>query len=142
MKHISALLRVSVFTLIILCGACISAALNYDEQSVRNVELVRQDALRLLNQGTKPYSGFEAEVTALKKKIDEIIIYEAGKAKANAPVVNMWKAVRSSTGNLVNIFELWERQGTLSQAFIEESRPRVANLLNSILTVEEHKTKR
>lgn len=130
-----------LLVLILSFNSC-APALYFDQTSISNIEAVRQDAFKLLDRGTDDFSNYATEVNALKEKIDQIIKYESSKGKANAPVVNMWKSVKNSTGNLVNVFELWEKQGKLSSAFISESRPRIANLLNSILIVEEHKSKR
>lgn len=119
-----------------------SQALYFDQHSYNNIESVQLDAFTLLDKANQPYEQHKESVEALKSKIDNIISYEEAKGKFNAPVVNMWKTVRTSSGNLISVFNLWEAQGTLSNIFIAESKPRIAEMLNSIKIVEDHKSKK
>jgi hypothetical protein len=84
------------------------------------------------------YSSAADDVTALMKNIDSAIEVEKTRTK-NTPTIEQWQSIRSQ---LSQFFNLWKTKGTLSPAFVDESKKQVSTLFDTLIATEEDKRAR
>ncbi|HEX8489482.1 MAG TPA: hypothetical protein VF626_00565 [Chthoniobacterales bacterium] len=82
-----------------------------------------------------PYTGVATDVDALMAQVDSAIAAEQTRTK-NAPTIAQWKKIKEQ---LTTLFALWKSKGTLSPAFVDDSRKQVGNLFDILIKTENDK---
>jgi hypothetical protein len=101
---------------------------------------LKDESLALIDKAKDraSYSSVAADVAALMQKIDSAIGVEKGRTK-NEPTIAQWQTIRSQ---LSHLFSLWKTKGTLSPAFVDESKKQVSTLFDTLIATEGDKRAR
>jgi len=101
---------------------------------------LKDESLALIDKAKDrtPYSSVATDVAALMQKIDSAIGVEKSRTK-NEPTIGQWQTIRSQ---LSHLFNLWKTKGTLSPAFVDESKKQVSTLFDTLIATEGDKRAR
>jgi hypothetical protein len=101
---------------------------------------LKDESLALIDKAKEraAYSSVADNVTTLMQKVDSTIEAEKTRTK-NAPTIAQWQSTRSQ---LSHFFNLWKTKGTLSPAFVDESKKQVSTLFDTLIATEQDKRAR
>ncbi|MEO6549034.1 MAG: hypothetical protein ABIN94_13590 [Ferruginibacter sp.] len=126
---------VALVTLILIsCGT----GMQYSKLSDMSNAQIMTEAKTLMGKTSEPYNSHAAEVDSLKAHIDRVVAEENKRGK-NEATKAMWTAVQKDKQNLYDFFELWKRQGTVSQAAATEIESKMMAVLSVIQSWEQRK---
>ena len=97
---------------------------------------LKAQALTTMSKATNPFDEHAEEVAALVLEIDKAIEYARGRPR-NEIAVLQWELLMGPDAALLGAFlNRWEREDTLGDAFVQESRAQVASAFDSIIRLE------
>lgn len=117
----------------------------FDETSYRNATDLKVDTLALLALANENAGDYEARIERLRLDLWKAHEYEKGRAK-NQISARMWEVLRGDAaveGRVLvgGFLELWQQQGTMSPAVIEEATLLIERAFDEIIALESGKTK-
>lgn len=143
-KH-NALLALAGFSLLFGFASCETTAnlvssTHFSQNAYDTDKELKDESLALIDKakGRTSYSSVAADVATLMQKIDNAIGVEKGRTK-DAPTIAQWQTIKSQ---LSHCFDLWKTKGTLSPAFVDESKTQIGSLFDTLIRTEEDKRAR
>lgn len=122
--------------LILTLGSCSTAL--YDHYTYTETLETKVLVNTLVKQSVNPYTDFAPQVESVKGQFDKMLTYEKSKSK-NPITIKMWEYVNNENNSIHKFFSLWKEQGTLSEAFTGEFKPKINSLFDSMLDYETKK---
>lgn len=132
----------SILSLIILFISLGCATISpYSETAYQQATSLKVESLALMDKATEPYAQHQAEVEALRLKIDKAYEYAKGLPK-NEDTTRQWEILKSSDRHLLGAFlEHWREKSTLSAAYIADKQRQVGSAFDQIIGLESGKIK-
>lgn len=120
-------------------GSLVSST-QFSQNAYDTDKQLKDESLALIERARNrtAYSTVADDVTALMQKIDTAIAAEKVRTK-NAPTVGQWQTIKSQ---LSHFFDLWKTKGSLSPAFVDESKKQVSTLFDTLIATEGDKRAR
>ncbi len=102
---------------------------------------LKVESLNLMDKAAEEFSANKDAVEDLKTKLLKSYEYSKGRPK-NEISTKQWEILISPDRNLLGGFlKRWESSGTLSRAFIEDSKGLVSDAFDTIIGLESGKIK-
>jgi hypothetical protein len=100
---------------------------------------LKVESLVLMDKATEPYTTHQAEVEALKTKVD--IAYEYAKGRPhNAISTRQWESLKDLNHHLLGGFlRRWQEESRLGRPFVEEAKGLVSDAFDTIIGLESGK---
>jgi hypothetical protein len=145
-KH-SAWLALSLagFSMLLGLSSCQTAgtlvsSTHFSQNAYDTDKQLKDESLALIDEAKDrtAYSTVADDVAALMQKIDSAIAAEKVRTK-NAATVAQWETIKSQ---LSHFFDLWEKKGALSPAFVDEVKKQVSTLFDTLNATEGDKRTR
>lgn len=130
-----------IFTIIGVVSLGCATISPYSETAYQNATSLKVDSLALMAKATEPYAQHQAEVEALRLKIDKAYEYAKGLPN-NTITTTQWEILKDPNGHLLGGFlERWQKKSTLAPNFIAEAQIDVRNAFDQIIKLESGKIK-
>jgi hypothetical protein len=129
--------------LIIIGVVCLSCATisPYCETAYQQATSLKVDSLALMAKATEPYAQHQAEVEALRLKVDKAYEYAKGLPN-NVITARQWEILKDPDRHLLGGFlELWRTKSTLSATYIADKQIQVGSAFDQIIGLESGKIK-
>ena len=144
MRRIPTLRRPPFILALALLAACQSMS-TFDETAYKNATDLKVETLALIEQADEPASEHQMAIDQLRVDLWKAHEYEKGRKK-NRITARMWEVLRgeSLAGGTVLVggfLDLWETQGTMSRAVIDESTAIIEQAFDEIIGLESRKIK-
>jgi hypothetical protein len=111
----------------------------FDLYAYTQTTSIKVDALALMAKATEPASAHAEAIEHMIIQLDKAYEYEKGRPK-NEITTRMWDVLKNPERNLLGGFlKRWREKGTLSSAFVEESRGLVSEAFDLISGLESQK---
>jgi hypothetical protein len=124
----------------VVCLACATIS-PYSETAYQQATSLKVDSLALMAKATEPYAQRQAEVEALRLKIDKAYEYAKGLPN-NAITTRQWEILKDPDRHLLGGFlELWRIKSTLSATYIADKQIQVGSAFDQIIGLESGKIK-
>lgn len=124
----------------LVCLGCATIS-TYSETAYQQATSLKVDSLALMGKATGPYAQHQAEVEALRLKLDKAYEYAKGLPK-NEITARQWEILKDPNGQLLGGFlARWQQKSTLSPDFIAEAQIDVRNAFDQIIKLESGKIK-
>lgn len=137
LKHIAFLIAISFA--MISCTSTRTAL--FDQYSYQKTTELKIETAKLIDKAVTPYASNKKEVESLLLNVEKMVEYEKSKPN-NEITFAMWKILSDKEKNLLSgFFKRWEAKGTLSPAFIAESKKQVMDALDLMIQYESKKDK-
>ena len=120
------------------------ATTNYDQAAYANATSLKVDTIHLVGLAHDSYGSHRQEVSDLTLKLQKAYEYDKGRS-INQRTIQLWdqllvkKADDPDSGIYPRFIDLWEKQGTISAAFIPGAQQRVALAFDEIIALESGK---
>ena len=111
----------------------------YDHYTFTETLATKVQADNLIIRSTEPYIEHRDAVDNLQQQIDKMVLYEQAKSK-NPITVQMWKTLDANNSSLQQFLSVWEKQGTVSPAFVEEYQQQVDKIFQLMINYETKKS--
>jgi len=113
----------------------------YSETAYQQATSLKVDSLALMAKATEPYAQHQAEVEALRLKIDKAYEYAKGLPN-NAIATRQWEILKDPDRHLLGGFwELWRKKSTLSTNYVADKQIQVGSAFDQIIGLESGKIK-
>lgn len=124
----------------VVCLGCATIS-PYSETAYQYATSLKVDSLALMAKATEPYAQHQAEVEALRLKIDKA--YEYAKGLPNNDITaRQWEILKDPGRHLLGGFlELWRKRSTLSATYIADKQRQVGAAFDQIIGLESGKIK-
>ncbi len=137
-------LPAGVLVLIIFFCGCATIS-PYSETAYQQATSLKVDSLALMAKATEPYAQHQAEVEALRLKIDKAYEYAKGLPN-NSITTRQWEILKDPDRHLLGGFlELWRTKSTtkstLSATYIADKQRQVGAAFDQIIGLESGKIK-
>ena len=135
-------LKLLLAGLIALCiSACAPLIAPYSLEAYKNATSLKAETLAMIAESGDPFSEHEADVKALKVKLSAAQEFVAGMPK-NKLSAAQWAIMNDPDGGLAGEhWALWERQGTVSTAYIAAQTRQIGAAFDEIICLEANKEK-
>jgi hypothetical protein len=102
---------------------------------------IQKDALALMDRAEESFTLYREEVYRLMTRVERA--YEhARPLYKNQKVTNIWDALRNPQGNRLGRFmQEWEKEDTLGDLYIKETKEMLAEDFKLLVEIEEGKEK-
>jgi hypothetical protein len=132
-------LTYSLFLLLLTTGC--STISRFDQYAYSQATSIKVDALGIMDSATGNYGLHQPVVEKVMTQIDKIYEYEKNRPK-NTVSEKMWALIKDTNGHLYGGFvRRWQREGTLDQVFIDESKRLIGASFDQISQLESGKIK-
>jgi hypothetical protein len=133
-------LPVGALLILIVFWGCASIS-PYSETAYQQATSLKVDSLALMAKATEPYTQHQAEVEALRLKIDKAYEYAKGLPK-NTITTRQWEILKDPDRHLLGGFlVLWRTKSTLSATYIADKQRQVGAAFDQIIGLESGKIK-
>ncbi len=121
----------------VLYLSCSSA--NFSQTALDHAELIKPEALALMDNAADSYNDYKVEVEQLMQKVDNA--YQFAKSRENNDeAAKQWEVLKNPEGNLLGGFmSRWKFQEELSESFINVAKDLVRDAFDEIIELEESK---
>ena len=124
----------------VVCLGCATIS-PYSEIAYQQATSLKVDSLALMAKATEPYAQHQAEVEALRLKIDKAYEYAKGLPN-NAITTSQWEILKAPDRHLLGGFlEFWRTKSTLSATYIADKQRQVGAAFDQIIGLESGKIK-
>jgi hypothetical protein len=125
---------------LVFCGCATISP--YSEIAYQQATSLKVDSLALMAKAYEPYAQHQAEVEALRLKIDKAYEYAKGLPN-NTITTTQWEILKDPNGHLLGGFlERWRTSKTpLSAAYIADKQIQVGSAFDQIIGLESGKIK-
>ncbi len=128
----------------VVCLGCATIS-PYSETAYQQATSLKVDSLALMAKATEPYAPHQAEVEALRLKIDKAYEYAKGLPN-NSITTRQWEILKDPDRHLLGGFlELWRTKSTtkstLSATYIADKQRQVGAAFDQIIGLESGKIK-
>lgn len=132
---------IPIILLIFSLTACVNTA-RYSRDVYRRTVELKVESLHLIDQAKEPYQQHQKDVEELKIKLRKA--YEFAKLrKNNEESAQQWALMIDESENLMGgVLKFWKKSGTLSPAFIKNTKEQLNQAFNSIIELEKEKIHR
>jgi len=141
--HNSSAVRFRLF-LLAVCGqlwACTPSIAPYSVTAYKYAIDLKVDSVKLMERAEEPYSTYRKNITSLKIKLEKAFEFAKGRPR-NEYSARQWQILLDPSQHLLGGFlKRWERSGTQSAPFIQESIGIVSKAFDTIIGLESGKIK-
>jgi hypothetical protein len=131
---------VLLFFLLFFFSACATIS-RYDQYAYSQAVSIKVDALNLMDSATGSYQQHKPAVSDIMTTIEKIYEYEKNRPK-NTISEKMWSLMKDTSGHLYGGFiKRWQKENTLDQVFIKESKRLIGQSFDQISQLESGKIK-
>ena len=124
-----------------LLFSCSHYMSTYDQFAYTQTTSLKVDVLNLIDESTEPYSSHAKDVDNVVTNLRKAMEYEKHRPK-NDITLKMWNKMLDSTaqkGVIGSYLASWKKNGTKSQALIDEYKPLAAEGFDLISELEAQK---
>ena len=122
----------------LVTGGCATIS-TYDEKSYEKITACKAEVLSLMNKATTPFAYNVDEIAAVRLDINKAYQYDRNRP-LNRITVEMWNLLRDPLRDTyAGFFEIWEKKGTLHQAFIDEKKIQIGEAFDQMAQLESGK---
>jgi hypothetical protein len=125
--------------MLLFCG-CATIS-RYDQYAYSQAISIKVDALNLMDSATGSYQQHKPAVSDIMTTMQKIYEYEKNRPK-NTISEKMWSMMRDTSGHLYGGFiKRWQKENSLDQVFIQESKRLIGQSFDQISQLESGKIK-
>lgn len=125
-----------ILALLLNFSGCAPMIAEYDNVAYQQALSLKVDSLFLMNKATESYSNQVEAVERLEIDLEKAYEYAKGRT-GNEEIIKLWEIMKDPERNLVGGFlKRWEKNNTLSQTFIDESKKTISEGFDQIIGLE------
>ena len=128
------------FLFILIFYGCATIS-RFDQYAYSQATSIKVDALSLMDSATTNFQQHKQAASTVMTTIEKIYEYEKNRPK-NIISEKMWATIKDTSGHLYGGFiKRWQKEGTLDQVFIQESKRLIGESFDQISQLESGKIK-